>query len=383
MGKDRFLYETVYYDLKMKIADGSLKPGTQLPSEKDMVEFYQVSAITVKKALSLLVDEGLVKRVRGKGSFISGGEDGDVSGSKSYLKSGVESTELQKNPAGGDEKKKIIGVIFEHISSSYGLQMLYALEEQAREAGYHLYPCFSYGDAEKETEEICYLRRSGASGLLIIPAHGAHYNTEILKLVIENFPTVLIDKKMEGIPLDSVRSDNEQSMKQLVSYLSESGKKNIALIAVEELDTSSLIERKKGFYASMEEYHLIPEKECTLPYVSYENSFAAYEENYRKKAVEYFREEGKKLDAVVCSEYGVAMQVISALEEVVMEQKIEVCCIDENYIASCQYRVTHVKQDEQKIAECAMGILLQKLQGIQTEQKDHLIPGIFRRGKNR
>ena len=36
----------------------------------------------------------------------------------------------------------VLGVIFEHISSSYGLQIMYELEQQARKAGYHLYPCF-------------------------------------------------------------------------------------------------------------------------------------------------------------------------------------------------------------------------------------------------
>lgn len=372
MEKDRFLYENVYYDLKTKIMDGSLKPEMQLPSEKEMVQSYQVSAITVKKALSLLVDEGLVKRIRGKGSFISGEHGPDSSVLKAEETS--EKTEHRQ------DSRKIIGVIFEHVSSSYGLQMLYAMEEQTRKAGYHLYPCFSYGKRELETEEICYLRKIGACGLLIMPAHGVHYNTEILKLVIENFPVVLIDKKMDGIPLDSVRSDGEQSMKQLVSYLAEKGKKNISLITVEELDTSSLIERKKGFYAGMEENHLIPQNECTLPFMNYEDSFTVYGEIYRKKIRDYLQKEGQNLDGIICSEYGVAMQVLPVLEEENLSEQIEVCSIDENYIGPYQYQMTHVKQDEQKIAECAMGILLKKLQGVRTEQKDYLIPGNFIKG---
>ena len=36
----------------------------------------------------------------------------------------------------------VLGVIFEHISSSYGLQIMYELEQLARKAGYHLYHVF-------------------------------------------------------------------------------------------------------------------------------------------------------------------------------------------------------------------------------------------------
>ena len=47
--------------------------------------------------------------------------------------------ENRKIPQTGEP---VLGVIFEHISSSYGLQIMYELEQLARKAGYHLYPCF-------------------------------------------------------------------------------------------------------------------------------------------------------------------------------------------------------------------------------------------------
>ena len=106
-GKGSFLYEKVYRDLKEKISQGILKEGDKLDAEEDMVKQYQVSAITVKKALALLVQERLIERVRGKGSFVTGGA--------------VEETEKptkrnsQKRAAAGE---KLISAIFEHISSA-------------------------------------------------------------------------------------------------------------------------------------------------------------------------------------------------------------------------------------------------------------------------
>ena len=73
------------------------------------------------------------------------------------------------------------------------------------------------------------------------------------------------------------------------------------------------------------------------------------------------------------------MEVAAALKELDCGDAIEVCCIDENYIGPGQYRLTHVKQDEKKMAGCAMDLLLKKIRGEELEKENYLIPGIFRK----
>lgn len=58
--------------IRAQILDGSYTPGSMLPSENEMVQTYQVSRVTVRQALALLYQEGLVKRVQGKGTFVAG-----------------------------------------------------------------------------------------------------------------------------------------------------------------------------------------------------------------------------------------------------------------------------------------------------------------------
>lgn len=65
------LYEQLYQLLKMRIADGPLKPGDLLPSESELMEQYQVSRATVRQALDGLVNDGLILRRRGQGTFVS------------------------------------------------------------------------------------------------------------------------------------------------------------------------------------------------------------------------------------------------------------------------------------------------------------------------
>jgi GntR family transcriptional regulator len=52
---------------------GEFLPGEQIPTEKDLCETYQVSTITARQAILNLVNEGLIIRRQGKGSFIKEG----------------------------------------------------------------------------------------------------------------------------------------------------------------------------------------------------------------------------------------------------------------------------------------------------------------------
>ena len=49
---------------------GKLSPGSPVPSENEIIDKYQVSNTTARKALHELEKEGWVTRVRGKGTFV-------------------------------------------------------------------------------------------------------------------------------------------------------------------------------------------------------------------------------------------------------------------------------------------------------------------------
>lgn len=63
-------YQKIAADIKDDILNGKYKPNEQLPFEKELCERFNVSKMTVKKALDLLVTEGLIVKRRGSGSFI-------------------------------------------------------------------------------------------------------------------------------------------------------------------------------------------------------------------------------------------------------------------------------------------------------------------------
>ncbi|WP_374118770.1 GntR family transcriptional regulator [Allokutzneria sp. A3M-2-11 16] len=56
-------------EILRRLAHEQLAPGTPVPSERELATRYGVSRLTVREAISQLVTEGLLTRVRGKGTF--------------------------------------------------------------------------------------------------------------------------------------------------------------------------------------------------------------------------------------------------------------------------------------------------------------------------
>ena len=55
---------------KKKLPRENCPPGIRIPSETKLAKQYDVSPMTVRQAISVLVDEDLVKRVHGSGTFV-------------------------------------------------------------------------------------------------------------------------------------------------------------------------------------------------------------------------------------------------------------------------------------------------------------------------
>jgi GntR family transcriptional regulator len=69
--QDSLLYSRVETILAGEIADGDMKAGDQLPTEDSLIERFEVSRITVRRAIQNLVGRGLVEIRRGKGTFVA------------------------------------------------------------------------------------------------------------------------------------------------------------------------------------------------------------------------------------------------------------------------------------------------------------------------
>lgn len=67
------LYEQIVQQVEESILKGQLKPGDQLPAERDLAQSFGVSRTAVREAVKTLREKGLVEAYSGRGTFVTNG----------------------------------------------------------------------------------------------------------------------------------------------------------------------------------------------------------------------------------------------------------------------------------------------------------------------
>lgn len=89
------LYEQIVQQIEESILKGALKPGDQLPAERDLAEEFGVSRTAVREAVKALREKGLVEAYTGRGTFVTNGRSQAIRQSLDLMvKFGQGSTDL-------------------------------------------------------------------------------------------------------------------------------------------------------------------------------------------------------------------------------------------------------------------------------------------------
>ena len=68
--KDR-LYQEIVDQIQQQILSGALKPGDQIPAERDLADRFGVSRTAVREAIKSLTEKGLIEVFVGRGTFVT------------------------------------------------------------------------------------------------------------------------------------------------------------------------------------------------------------------------------------------------------------------------------------------------------------------------
>lgn len=352
--KKESLYEKIYNDIVEGIRTKKYLPGSRLPSEKELSEQYKVSRITSKKALEMLSEQNLILRMPGKGSFVSDEtQDTDFG-------------QIAGNKHNGQGKN--IGVIMDAFGASYGYQLLLGIERECKKHKLNFILKCTYGSKKSETEAIEELLNIGVSGIIIMCVHDETYNEEVLKLTVENFPIVLIDRKLQGIPIPYVGTDNYKAAKELTQWLFDHGHTNICFVTHVSLQTPTILERKNGFVDSHLEHNIITNETMWITNLkSMLPSASGLEQSNKFLDLDQIKEyiiKNPDTTAFFAVEYTVGILVYKALKVLGLEKEKAVVFfdgIDERY--DPQPVFTRVKQDEYNIGTKSVDLIVDKMNG--------------------
>ncbi|MCM3289123.1 GntR family transcriptional regulator [Paenibacillus sp. MER 180] len=246
------LYLQVQRYIEDMIHTKQLKTNDRIPTEKELMEQFQVSRITVVNALAALVKEGLIYRVPGRGSFVAEQKSVGSSSVREEQAGGTEGLDVNGAGSGSQERRRnVVGFMMPTLDDYFAMRLINSIQQTLNERGYSLIVAFSGGSKEREEQQIREMLDMGISGLLLFPVDEDIYNEEILSLKVNGFPFVLIDRYLPGVDTHYVCSDNRKGAEMAVAHLWELGHRNIAICTDAFRDCVSVQDRIAGY---MNEY---------------------------------------------------------------------------------------------------------------------------------
>ncbi|SMQ84636.1 transcriptional regulator, GntR family [Bacillus sp. OV166] len=352
------LYEKIYVSIINQIQQGLLKQGDRVPSEKDLAEEFNVSRITSKKALDILAQNKIIERIRGKGSFVA-----ELQSEK--MEMSTHSSRLNFTDS------KLVGLIIPDFDDAFGLNIVKTIEEKCLQNNCNLIIRRTGGQIKEEENAIKNLVNNGVDGLIIFPVHGEHYNVELIKLVLTDFPLVLIDRYLKGIPASSVCTDNRSASEMLTNYLFSLGHKDVAFLSPSPNGTSTIEERVRGFNQAYSKQgiklnpdFLLTNLNCSLPQKFYSDKSSDLM-NTDYQTIKRFIHENHDITAFIVCEYTLALllnKVINDLGKKVPEDYSLVCFdYPENHLDQATF--THIRQHEHEMGSKAVQLLMKRLKG--------------------
>lgn len=310
--------------------------GDRVPSEKDLTEEYHVSQITTKNALAGLAEEGIVERIKGKGTFVC----------ESYLTS----SNYQLN-----KPKGLIGLILPSMKTKIEQEFVNFIEKYVSKNGHNLIIKITRESQFEEADAIEMFRKMEVNGMIIFPTEKETYNEAVLRLSLDKFPFVLIDRYMENILTYSVTSENETGTLEAISYLLNKGHKNIGLISPIITNTVTN-ERSKGFENAFLKRRTTINKNLWLLL-----GFNEIDPNKTPKLIKDFLLSKPEMTAVFTMNAELALYTHLAISSLKNEtgREMELLTFDPPGIAG----VSFIKQDIDECSKKTVDLLLEQIEG--------------------
>ena len=326
--KEKPLYWKIYEKLKKDIEEGKIKKGELISPEIQLTKIFNVSRITIRKALQLLQNENFIKRKKRFGTEVI-----------------YEPKKLRD--------KKAIGVLLVDITRPFFNEILKGIQYCLDKNGYKLVLCDTENKNEKEKEYI--LRYKDAVGGFIIAPCTENKNLPIYaELIVEKVPFVFIDRYIPELNTDYVVSDNFEGGYIITKHLIELGHKNIAVIA--EPEATSVNERIEGYKKALQEINIKKEYIFSSGKRGFENGYET-----GKKIIKDFPE----ITAVFCINDDVAIGCLKAIIECGLKVPDDISIAGyDNLPFSYQIHpgLTTIEQEKFEMGKKAAEILLNRIE---------------------
>lgn len=148
---------------------------------------------------------------------------------------------------------RILGLVISDIGNPFFTEITRGCEDVAQERGYNLVLSNTDEDAAREAASLETMAAERAAGVIV--ASTGQANESVRRLLSIGIPVVALDRRIEGVEVDSVTVDNETAAYEAIRDLIHLGHERIAMIGGPEA-VSPIRERQAGYERALREYRL-------------------------------------------------------------------------------------------------------------------------------
>ena len=226
-------YEMVRNYIKNLLVSGSILHGEKLPSEYALMNKFNVSRHTVRKAFAELTNTGFIFKKQGMGTF--------------------------SNFRSNEKPKQIIAVLSTFISSFVFPSIIAGIEQVLSDEGYMMLLSNTNNTKEKEAQLLTNTLEHNVIGMIVEPVKSALGNANV-KLYNEirkrNIKTVFINAVYEDFSSPYVLLDDVRGGFIATEYLIQLGHRKIA--GLMKTDDKQGVNRLSGMMSAMQTYNIPP-----------------------------------------------------------------------------------------------------------------------------
>lgn len=242
-------YQSIADEIRKKILSQEFSKGSVIPTEIQLQEIYAVSRHTVRQAISVLVNEGYLRREKGSGTYV---ED-----------------KYKENVVGKNTDNKTIGVITTYISDYIFPSIIRGIEKTLKDKGYSLILASTNNDHVQEKECLERMIKLGVDGLIVEPTKSNQYNPNLATYVTlheHNIPLVMINAVYEELDSSFICIDDVKTGYLATKELIINNHKNLLLIT--KIDDLQGKYRMKGFMRACGEHEISINSDSIITYTT-------------------------------------------------------------------------------------------------------------------
>lgn len=330
-------YQALINYIKEQIAAGALCPGDKLPSENELSEQFSISRQTVRKAIGVLEEDGVVRRVKGSGTYLN--------------------YDRRENL----EQRNSIAVVTTYVESYIFPKTIQGIEKVLFDSGYSVQICFTNNTLEREKsilEDL--LSRDDVAGVIVEGTKSGLPNPNIplyRQLLAKNIPVLFINTYYPELDAPHVSLNDVETAEKAVQYLIDHGHRDIG--AILKLDDGQGRQRYLGYLSAMEAAGLAVSDSRMVWIDTDESKQLAY-------CTEKILNRVEACTALLCYNDQIAFQLIRILSQkgIKVPEDVSIISIDDSDLAlHSEVPITSLPHPKEKLGEKAAEVLLQMING--------------------